>query len=128
MIVLDACVLIAFADPANAFHDDAKRILATAEPLMLTALSGAEIMVHPTSEQSHQWLGFLRELAIEVVPITCDDMEAIANVRRESRLKMPDSLVVWLAESRSAAVASFDEHLLVKAAERGLRIIGPRSA
>ncbi|MCL2788767.1 MAG: PIN domain-containing protein, partial [Micrococcales bacterium] len=98
MIVLDACVLIAFADPANVFNADAARILTTAEPLVISALSGAEIMVHPLPDQQHHWWEMLADFGIDVVPVTRDDMEALAAVRRESGLKMPDAIILWLAE------------------------------
>lgn len=120
MIVLDSCVLIAFADPANVFHENAKNILMTTEPLAITALSGAEVMVYPAPEQRRHWRDMLHDLAIEVVPILADDMEAIAETRRTSGLKMPDALVLWLAETRGATIASFDRRLLDQAQHRGL--------
>ena len=123
MIVLDTCVLIAFADPANIFHAESQRILATTEPLAITALSGAELMVHPSQDQSRQWRGMLRKLAINVFPITEDDMESIADTRRESGLKMPDALVLWLARTHEAAVASFDQRLLDRAGQLGVAIV-----
>ena len=123
MIILDTCVLIAFADPANIFHTDSERILATTEPLAITALSGAELMVHPSPDQRHQWRDMLRKLAIDVVPITEDDMEAIAQTRRESSLKMPDALVVWAAQTHGAAIASFDQRLLDRASDLGIATI-----
>ena len=123
MIILDTCVLIAFADPANIFHADAERILATTERLAITALTGAELMVHPSPDQSRQWREMLRRLAIDVVPITEDDMEAIAETRRESGLKMPDALVLWLARTYEATVASFDQHLCDRAHQLGITAV-----
>ena len=123
MIVLDSCVLIAFADPANVLHQDAKRIMTTTEPLAITALSGAEIMVHPPQAQRQLWRDLFRDFAIEVVPITEDDMEAIADMRRTSNLKMPDALVLWLAQRRQAGVATFDRQLLNRAEQLGLRTV-----
>ena len=123
MIILDTCVLIAFADPSNIFHADSERILATTEPLAITALSGTELMVHPSPDQRRQWREMLRKLAIDVVPITEDDMEAIAAVRRESGLKMPYALVVWAAQTHGAAIASFDQRLLDRASDLGITTI-----
>jgi len=123
VIILDTCVLIAFADPANIFHADSQRILATTEALAITALTGAELMVHPSPDQSRQWRAMLRRLTIDVVPITEDGMESIADTRRESGLKMPDALVLWLARTHEAAVASFDQRLLDRAGELGIAIV-----
>ena len=123
MIVLDTCVLIALSDPDNVFHADARRILTTPEPLAITALSGAELMVHPSPDQRHQWRTALADLGIEVVPLTEDDMEDLAQIRRESGLRMPDALVLWLARARQATLASFDQRLLQRAAELGMRTV-----
>jgi predicted nucleic acid-binding protein len=123
MIVLDSGVLIAFANPADAWRTAAERILTTTEPLAVTAMSGAEVMVQASSDDRQRWQDLLRAFAIEVVPITSDDMDAIAEVRRTCGLKMPDALVLWLALARAAAVASFDRRLLDKAGEFGLRTI-----
>jgi len=123
VIVLDACVLIAFADPANVFHADACRILTTTEPLIVSALTGAEIMVHPSTDQRRAWRGMLNDLAIEVVALGGDDMEAIADARRVSGLRMPDAIVFWLARTRDAGIASFDQRLLDRAGQFGIRIV-----
>ena len=123
MIVLDSCVLIAFADPADGFHEDAKRILTTADNLAISALGGAEIMVHASSAQRESWLRMLRAFSIEVVSLTADDMSAIARTRQETGLKMPDALVIWLADTRHGTVASFDQRLLAAAQQRGLAVI-----
>ena len=121
MIILDTCVLIAFSDSANPFHLDAQRILAATEQLAITAISGAELMVHPPPELVPRWQAMLRAFAVEVIPITADDLESIARVRRESHLKMPDATVLWAAQTRAAAVASFDRRLLDQAKRWGLR-------
>ena len=123
MIVLDPSVLIAFADPANASHQDAKRIMTTTEALAVTALTGAEILVSPSREQQFEWRDLFHALAVEVVPITENDMRTIANMRRTSDLKMPDALVLWAAKERKAGVATFDEQLRSRAEELGLRTV-----
>jgi predicted nucleic acid-binding protein len=122
MIALDACVLIAFVDPADAHHEAARRILTTTEPLMITALTGAELMVRPT-RPGWQWSDLLRELGITIESITADDMTAIAQTRRDSGLKMPDALVVWVAHTHGATLASFDQHLCAKATAWGVATI-----
>ena len=123
MIVLDACVLIAFTDQADVFHAAARRILATTQPMAMTALSGVEAMVHLSPQQRAMWLTMVAELGIEIVAVTSDDMAGIAAVRDSAGLKMPDAVIVWLAESRGAAIATFDERLVRAAKDRGLRTI-----
>lgn len=122
MIVLDTCVLIAFADPAHAFHREAEDILARTDKYAISALTGAELMVHPPVLDD-RWPAFFQAMAIEVVPITATDMAAIAQTRRESGLKMPDAVVLWLATSHRAALASFDQKLLDRAELAGLTTV-----
>ena len=123
MIILDSCVLIAFADPTDIFHPDACRVLTTTEALAITALTAAETMVHTSPQQHNLWRRTFDDLGTEVIPITGSDIEKIAETRSTSGLKMPDALVLWLAESRDAAVASFDQRLINTAQERNLRTI-----
>jgi len=123
MIILDSCVLIALTDARNVFHCDAKRILTTTESLAITALSGAEVMVDSASHPQVNWRDLLFDLDIDVVDIAEGDMEAIAKMRRISGMKMPDALVLWLAEAHGAAIATFDRQLLNKAQALGIRTI-----
>ena len=122
LIVLDACVLIALTDQTNTNHDSARRLLSTNDQLAITALTGAEVMVYPIPKAQGGWSELLRDLAIEVVAITAEDMEAIAATRRQSQLKMPDAIVLWLARQRGACVGTFDEKLAAKARQYGLAV------
>jgi predicted nucleic acid-binding protein len=121
VIVLDACVLIAFVDPSDASHDAAVSIMETLEPLAIAALTGAELMVRAVDRSA--WVDIFRELAIEVIPITAEDMVAIAATRCDSGLRMPDAIVLWLARTTGSGVASFDRRLLAKAEQLGVRVV-----
>ncbi|MDR2973227.1 MAG: PIN domain-containing protein [Propionibacteriaceae bacterium] len=123
MIVLDACVLIGFVSPSDANHQAAVRLLSTTEPLLITALTGAELMVRPSSRSDWHWSDLFHDLTIETIPITAADMSDIAKARRESRLKMPDALIIWAATRHKAAVASFDQQLLTQASRLGLKVV-----
>lgn len=123
LIILDACVLIALTDGTNTFHADARHILSGEEDFAITALTGAEVMVHPIPAAVGSWSDLLRDLGVAVIPIEAPDMEAIAATRRQSGLKMPDALVLWLALRRNADVATFDQRLAAQVKEHGLTVL-----
>ncbi|MDR1152392.1 MAG: PIN domain-containing protein [Bifidobacteriaceae bacterium] len=120
MIVLDACVLIAFADRDDEHHGAAAAILATPRALAVSALTGAEVMVHPQAAAATAWRQVFHDLGVSVLPLVEADMAALADVRRRTRLTMPDAIVVYLAQREGAGLASFDPRLLRVAAALGL--------
>jgi predicted nucleic acid-binding protein len=122
VIILDACVLIAFADTADAHHAAATAILASSETLAVSSLTGAEVMVHPPAEAEAAWLRVFGDFGIKIFPLAERDMPILADVRRRTRLKMPDAIVVFLARREGAAVASFDDRLLRAARSLGLPV------
>lgn len=122
MIVLDACVLLALTDKTNIFHASARRVLSLPDQFAITALTGAEVMVYPMAVADGGWPELLRDFAIDVVPIVAIDIAAIAAMRRQSGLKMPGALVLWLAQRRDADVATFDDRLAAKARQFGLTV------
>jgi predicted nucleic acid-binding protein len=60
------------------------------------------------------------DFGIVVLPLTEAEMGLLAATRRSTRLRMPDAIVVCLAQREGAAVASFDDRLTAKAIELGL--------
>jgi predicted nucleic acid-binding protein len=124
VIILDACVLIAFADPANEHHAAAAAILETSEALAISALTGAEVMAHPPAEAQTAWRQLFCDFGMKVPPLAEPDMAALASVRRRAGVKMPDAIVLFLTEREGAAVASFDGRLLRAAAALGLPTSG----
>jgi predicted nucleic acid-binding protein len=122
VIVLDACVLIASADRSDEHHNAAATILATPEALAISALTRAEVLVDPPRATTAAWQQVLHDLGVKVLPLAEADMVALAGVRRRTRLKMPDAIVVYLAQRERAGLASFDARLLEAAAGLGLPI------
>jgi predicted nucleic acid-binding protein len=55
-------------------------------------------------------------------------MQPLADIRRRTRLKMPDAIVAFLALREGAQVASFDDRLLTAAKALGLRVCSPPAA
>lgn len=125
MIVLDASVLIAHLDPADAHHQAATGILLGAESgqMLVHTLTLAEVLVGAVrvgrGAAMHDDL-----LAAGIEIAEHDDGEALrlAELRAGSRLKMPDCCVLDVAVRYDAAVATFDAALAAAAARYGVPV------
>jgi predicted nucleic acid-binding protein len=123
VIVLDASVLIAHLDGDDQHHADAQILLDanTQESLGASPITLAETLVSPAragrladAETALQRLG-VDELALgENAP------GRLAQLRTDTRLKMPDCCVLLAAQDHGARVASFDTDLLKAARKLGL--------
>ncbi|MDR2620640.1 MAG: PIN domain-containing protein [Propionibacteriaceae bacterium] len=120
MIILDACVLAAFADANNTHHDAAISIMATIDQFAISALTGAEVMVQEQPEAAAIWENILTGFGIRVIDLTAADKSPLAAIRRETRLKMPDAVVVYAAHANNATIATFDERLTKAAHNLGI--------
>jgi predicted nucleic acid-binding protein len=126
VIVLDASVLIAHLDAADAHHDAARDLLErrSTEPLGASALTLAETFVSPArSGRLAQAEATVRQLGVEEIGIGADAAGRLATLRAGTRLKMPDCCVLIAALDRDAALASFDSSLVAAAKELGLKTI-----
>jgi predicted nucleic acid-binding protein len=113
VIVLDACVLAAFADPDHSHHRPARSIMARPEPFALSALTGAEVMVPNAHHQPQPglWAALFADFGIRVIDLASADMAPLATLRAATRLRMPDAIVLYTAISCGASVATFDAAL-----------------
>jgi predicted nucleic acid-binding protein len=127
VIVLDASVLIGFAFSQDAHHQSAVALLhdAADETFAVSPITLAEVLVVPLrlgrlsfAEQ------MLRDLGVSEAPLPLDAAVKLAQLRVESRLKMPDCCVLLAALTRGASVATFDDRLASAAAKRGLHVVG----
>ena len=126
MIVLDACVLAAFVDPANLFHRHARSIMGMTEPFAISALTGAEVMVpscHQPLPAPAFWPALFADFDIHIIDLTGADMARLAALRAASRLKMPDAIVLHTAMIASASIATFDAALRRAAFAHGVPVI-----
>jgi len=125
MIVLDACVLAAFADPSHTHHANAKAIMARTEPFAMSALTGTEVMVPNPHQAPHTtyWADLFAAFGIRVISLTEADMSALAALRAASGVRMPDAVVLHTALTCSASLATFDTALAKVAATRGVAIV-----
>jgi predicted nucleic acid-binding protein len=109
VVLLDARVLIAFFDPADAHHPRARAALAAhqSDELVVPASVFAEVLVGPyrhgpaavgTLEQ------FVADLAIRIQPITADIARRAAFLRsRHAALKLPDAFVLGAGDVLGAS-------------------------
>lgn len=124
--VLDADVLIAHLDPDDAQHERATACLdeaATQGPLAASALTVAEVLVHPTSGGlGEQAYAALQAMDLLVLDIPADAAMQLAGLRARSGRRMPDCCVLLAAERTGGAVLTFDEKLRISAADVGISV------
>jgi len=124
VIILDACVLISFADPSHVHHQRAKRVLSVGEDLAVSVLTGAEIMVEPAKTQRQdQWLDLFAAFEVSLLPLAGEDMADLARLRRQVGVKLPDTVVLQMVRKHGAALATFDERLSTVAAQLGITVV-----
>lgn len=125
MIVLDAGVLIALNDAADAHHPRATAFIAAHAERGLGAagVTLAESLVHAVPA------GLLSELlkdyeilGIEPLDVPGTAAGTIARIRAETRLRMPDALVVYVCERAQAELATTDHTVATVAAARGILV------
>jgi predicted nucleic acid-binding protein len=102
LIVLDASVVIAHLDPADALHGSAKRALleVASEDLRLPASAYAETLVEPARKgRLDEARDALTALRLQIVPLDASLAERAASLRaRERALRLPDALVLACGE------------------------------
>ena len=126
MIVLDANVLIGLFDPADTHHARAEALLLAHadEPLMTSTLTLAEFLIRPSAlGVAAKALLFVANIGIIVAPLLSDDASHLASVRAITGLKMPDAVVLWLAQSSACKLATMDHHLATAACQLGVEVV-----
>lgn len=123
MIVLDASVLISFADRDHVFHSRAVEQLRACvpRPLRASTLTLAEILVGPTRlGQLAQARAMIADLRIGAVPIGADAPVRLARLRADSGLRLPDCCVLLAADDvRAQTVLTHDDRLARSARAAG---------
>ncbi len=115
LTVLDASVLIAYLNERDRHHEPAIEALIGLERFAVHPVTLAEVLVHPTrAGLVDDVLGRLSALGMVVSPAPIDPA-ALARVRVDSGLKMPDCLVVLAARHHGGGLVSFDERLSASA-------------
>lgn len=123
--VLDACVLIAHLDSADAHHDASERVLeeSAAGDLAASALTLAEVFVEPARRGLLETAcAGLSEIGLTEIPVHCSSGPDLARLRAESGLKLPDCCVLLAAQTGGSSIATFDESLAAVARKRGIEV------
>lgn len=127
MIALDASVLIAHLNPADAHHLDATGLLLSAQPgsLLVHSMTLAEVLVGGARiGRGAQMQADLLATGIQITQHDRDEPLRLAELRARTGLKLPDCCVLETAISNNAAVATFDQALATAAVRRGIAVRG----
>ena len=125
MIVVDANILIGLYDPEDANHGKAERLLLAnaGEALAMSALTLTEFLIRPVAVgKAAQAQALISTLGVDVRPLVAADAPHIAHVRAQTKLKLPDAVVLWLAQSLSATLMTLDDRLATVATELGIDV------
>jgi predicted nucleic acid-binding protein len=125
VIVLDASVLIAFLDGDDSHHAAAEQFLTEVidDGLAVNSLTLAEVLVAPVRDgRLNGALAALQALEVQELAFPANTAVRLAQLRADTRLKMPDCCVLLAAEEAAASVASFDDRLAQTAEMRNLRV------
>ena len=125
MIVFDASVLISHLSVGDPLHHEATGMLEELEEFDFAAssLTVAECLVHASgADVVTSVLGTFHRLRLIQFDLTSADTVGIAEVRHSTGLRMPDSVVLFTAESRGADLATADRRLARAAESRGLTV------
>lgn len=130
LVVLDASALIALLSELDPHHPWALEMFRETaySQLAMTALTFAEVQVHPIKANKLEALiANIASLGIEILPIAESDAYELARLRVETRLKMPDAVVLQACIKLSAGLATTDQELSDAAKNRNLQIFSPAS-
>ncbi|WP_158609715.1 type II toxin-antitoxin system VapC family toxin [Cellulomonas triticagri] len=127
MIVVDANVVIAASTPDHVHHGRARDILVEhgSDGVVLHSLTMAEVLVGPARAGAQDAAHAAFEAAgLRSSPTTDPGPIALAVVRAQAALTMPDACVLATAEHVGVPLATFDARLAREAAARGTAVIG----
>ncbi|MGE2715173.1 type II toxin-antitoxin system VapC family toxin [Mycolicibacterium litorale] len=127
MIILDASVLIAHFESADAHHVEAADLLAAhaSEPFGSSVITLAEVYVGAARAGRADLLDYLlSRLEVESLDLPAGSARRLGELRATTGLKMPDCCVLYTAEHHAADIATFDARLAARAAELGMALAG----
>lgn len=114
MIVLDAGVVIALLDPADAHHERADAVIAdlNSAPFVMHRINLAEALVGPARQgrADDAWFG-LAAVGVQLAEFGDDEPRLLARLRAEYQLKMPEICALATALRLDAPLCTFDLRL-----------------
>jgi len=128
LVVLDAGALIALFDSTDPHHSWALDLFVTTagDDLIMSTLTYAEVLVRPLREgRAEKFESSISGLGITLATVTIVDARQLAGIRVATNLKMPDAVVLGVAEQNVGAIATTDASLARAASERGVTVYRP---
>ncbi|WP_235653558.1 type II toxin-antitoxin system VapC family toxin [Mycolicibacter icosiumassiliensis] len=125
MIAVDASVLIAHLNPADAHHHAATEILLAGTPgdMLVHTLTLAEVLVGGVRiGRGTSMRNDLQAAGITVASHDDDEPLRLAELRATTGLKLPDCCVLDVAIHHRASLATFDRALADVARKRGVPV------
>ncbi len=116
-VALDADLLIAFLDPADAQHeravDELRPRLASGDELLIGATVYAEVIVPPLQQGTAGTVdGFLEAAGAKFVPVDRTIARRAAELRSQHQaLRLPDAMSLATALTSDATLLTFDKKL-----------------
>ncbi len=129
MTIVDASVLIAHLDPADAHHERASAYLRemAGEELVMHPLSLAEVLVGGARVgRGEEMLADLHSIGVRAAEVDAGQPLRLAMLRASTGLKLPDCCPLDLALIAGATLATFDDRL-AREARRHKVPVEPRS-
>ncbi len=123
-VALDADVVIAFLDPADAQHEVAVQALgphlAVSDELLISATVYAEVIIRPLQQGTAEKVDeFLAAAGVQVIDIDRSLARAAADLRaHHRRLRLPDAVALATALARDAEFLTLDRDLQRIAAQQ----------
>lgn len=124
-MILDASVVVAALNVDDAHHRRAVDVFVetAGQRLLICDLTLAESLVaHVRHGTERQALARLQQLGVTTLPLVRDAV-ALARVRVETGLRMPDCIVLLTAEQEMDSLTTFDERLARVARSRGVTVL-----
>ena len=125
MIILDANVLIGFLDANDPHHHATMNLLERrfVDGFGASVLTVAEALVHPTRVgRQDEVMASLARIGVQLIALEASDAVALAGVRNEYRLRMPDAVALHTALHTRSDLASFDDALIAAGERAGVAI------
>jgi predicted nucleic acid-binding protein len=124
--VLDASVLIGHLDGNDPHHARAASLLegSAGQTLGASTITLAETLVTPArTDRLADAEAALERLGVQELTLGQNAASALARLRADLGLKLPDCCVLLAAQEQAATLASFDAALLAAARRLGLRLV-----
>lgn len=128
MIVFDASTLIALSSSVDLHHKWARDVFNETldRQILVSAVTYAEVLVYPErAGKTAEFEKSIQGLDVKIIDITSEDAAAIASIRSEFKLLMPDAIVLHTAKKFDSALATSDAKLAGAARKLKLEVFQP---